>query len=153
MLKAVGQVSVEELRFCCYLLCCGAESRLVSAGGPGGPGGAEGLLRHVLGLLHQLGRLHHLHGDQVEGVQVLQTRRQTRSQSTPGLLPSGGSWSSAHLLLGGVVDGCQGDEAGDVLSFFLEDAVIPDDSTNRIFAVHRHEPRLNSFTGLPAAYL
>lgn len=32
-----------------------------------------------------------------------------------------------HLLLGGVVDGCQGDEAADVLSILLENNVIPED--------------------------
>lgn len=32
-----------------------------------------------------------------------------------------------HLLLGGVVDGCQGDEPADVLSIFLKNDVIPED--------------------------
>lgn len=32
----------------------------------------EGVFRHVLRLLHQLRRVHGLHGDDVEGVQVLQ---------------------------------------------------------------------------------
>lgn len=36
-----------------------------------------------------------------------------------------------HLLLGGVVDGCEGDEAADVLSIFLENNVIPEDGNTR----------------------
>lgn len=41
-----------------------------------------------------------------------------------------GDGRRAHLLLGGVVDGCQGDEAADVLSIFLENDVIPGDGNH-----------------------
>lgn len=36
-----------------------------------------------------------------------------------------------HLLLGGVTDGCQGDEATDMLSVFLQDDVIPERKLHR----------------------
>lgn len=45
---------------------------------------------------------------------------------------------SAHLLLGRVVDGCQGDEAGDMLSFLLENCVIPE-GANTICDIRYHE--------------
>lgn len=37
------------------------------------------------------------------------------------------SCTFTDLLLGRVVDGCQGDESADVLSVFLEDNVIPEE--------------------------
>lgn len=57
-----------------------------------------------------------------------------------GVETSGASRRSAHLLLGRVVDGCQGDEAGDMLSLLLENGVIPDDGADTIEARVERSP-------------
>lgn len=106
--------------FFCYLLGFQAETRLLPVGAVFGRAG-ERVLCHVLWLLHQLWRVHDLHGDDVEGIQILQTQRKTEFSQLPWWVGSNiwpVSWS-AHLLLGRVVHSCQGNKAGDVVSFFL----------------------------------
>lgn len=54
---------------------------------------------------------------------------------TVGRRKCDGRWT--HLLLGRVVDGCQGDEAADVLSIFLENKMIPEDgNTSTVLLPH-----------------
>lgn len=46
-----------------------------------------------------------------------------------------------YLSFGGVVDCCQGDESTDVLSFFLQDTVIPNDGNGCKHEKHLDDQR------------
>lgn len=141
-----------EHRVSLYLLLGGAEARLQSLR-PLLGGAPVGVFCDVLRLLHQLWRIHGLHRDDVEGVQILQrggqTDRQTEGQTDGSGWGGDTRWAAevfevwlknveslkqvlpsvlsrqTHLLLGGVVDVGERDEAAHVLSVLLENHMIP----------------------------